>query len=323
MSLSDTDVKAKYNGNGVTLTFARVHATIDDVDAETEVYTIDESVTPPVATLKVNPTHYSNVGANVVFLVAPAAGIKVLVSRAVDLIQTDFAGDTNGPYPAADAELTYDKIVGMLQWLNEKILRAPKFRKSYTVITDPELPDPSANKYLKWNSTATALENGVNADDIADALVAATEAAASASAAATSASAAATSATNSANSAVSAAASATAAAASALTIAAAIVTGSAVVTNGQGATAVTSMIADSSTTHYAEFFCGVLRGTTVCWVYVILMYDGTNWNIEEGPGGGGAHGLTFTQNTSGGIAQVRIAADSSGNGSMYFSRRVA
>ena len=157
MALSDTDVKAKYNANGSNDTFAIPFDYV--ATSEVKVYTADETTTPVTETLKTLTTHYTISGGNIVFVTAPADGLKVVVIRVNPLTQTaDYIED--GPFAATTHESALDKIVRLVQELNEKVLRAPVARLTTAVRTSPyTLPDPVAGDAIGWNSAATDLEN--------------------------------------------------------------------------------------------------------------------------------------------------------------------
>jgi hypothetical protein len=326
MSLSDTDVKAKYNANGATTTFAIPFPEIDDYDTEVEVITADETdITAVVETVKTLTTHYTISGTNVVFGTAPASGLKVLVRKVASLVQSNFDGTDNGPYPAAQAELAYDRLTAMIQILDEKIKRALKWRRTIaTASEDPSLPDPSADACIVWNSGLTGFDNGPTTTTIVAAAANAAAAAASASAASTSASAASTSASNAATSETNAAASAVAAAASA---AAVIISGSAMtIADNQAAAAnvqdgSANLLRFLTTTNFAVWWfyyrraAGTIGGHIKCSAYK----DGAGaWALVQESEVGAASGLTFSITTSGSYQQVQYTSDNTGAGVGYW-----
>ncbi len=159
MSVSDVDMRQRFTGDGATTDFAipfDINATASD---EVQVYTVDESVSPAVETLKVITTHYTIVTSDTIvrFGTAPATGIIVLIIRKIALTQTLNLSAT-GAVPMEDIETAFDRSTSQIQFLREKIDRALKFRISSTN-QDIEVPDISAGTYLKWNSGGTALEN--------------------------------------------------------------------------------------------------------------------------------------------------------------------
>lgn len=316
MSLSDTDVKSKYNGDGATTTFAIPFPEIEEYDDEVEVVTIDESTTPPTETVKTLTTHYTITGTNVIFGVAPASTLKVLVSKKMNLVQSTFDGDPNGAYPALDAEEMYDRMVNMMQILDEKMQRAPKWRKSYVTNVNPLLPDPVAAKCIVWNSAATGFENGPTTTDISGAAASATAAAASAAAAATSASSASTSATNAATSATNAAASAAAAAASA---AAVVAQGPFTIANNQAAPANITNFILLDTSNIGTYAFRYSRGSLGGVARLVFYKNGAGtWVVAPPLEDGDPSGMTFTLVLSGLYQQVQYTSDNTGAGTAYW-----
>lgn len=196
MAISDLDVYAKYTANGVSTTFGIAHAITSGNTAtpenEVEVYVADETSLEDVTeTLQVHVTDYTIVGANVVFVSAPANGMKVYVGRKIVFEQTVDLVD-NGPYPAESTEAALDRAIAMIQYLAREIERAPKFRKTFVGMTNlffPEPPIPAGDRNtIVYNVTGDKLELGPTADEILQAAIEAAAAAASALAASTSAS---------------------------------------------------------------------------------------------------------------------------------------
>ncbi len=153
MALSNLVVKQRYNANGATVTFA-IPSDYTDED-ELVVKTRDESTTPATEATKTNPTHYTVVGSNIVFGVAPANGLKVLVSRATPLQQT-VNMDSSEAFPAEDVEEQMDRLEQQIQELNEKISRALLFQETSTAANIP-LPDPVAGEFLKWGPSGLSV----------------------------------------------------------------------------------------------------------------------------------------------------------------------
>jgi len=168
VSLSNLTVKATYQGNGSNDTFAIPFDPIIDDSAETFVYIRDEAVDPITQTLQVEGSlsDYQLTGAvlptdfhtNVVFNAGsiPAATDKVIVIRVMPLTQTLNLTNTN--FNANSVNKALDRIVAMVQQLDEKLQRAAIMRVSEQAgqIT---LPEPEASNILQWNSGGTDLEN--------------------------------------------------------------------------------------------------------------------------------------------------------------------
>lgn len=331
MSLTDTDVKAKYNANGVTDTFAIPFDEMDDYSDEVEVYTVDESdIDNVVETLKAETTDFTFSGTNVVFVSAPASGLKVLIRKKAALIQNSFEGDSNGPYPAVEAEAQYDRIVAMIQVLNEKIQRALKWRKSIaTASVDPELPDAGdADELIAWNATGTGLKNaGVSATEV---LAAADAAAQSASDAAASADAAATSESNAALSEAAAQSSEDDAEAAQLAAEAAQLAAEAaaatVVAQGPFSILDNNAVAADITnfkfltsSNIGSFVMRYTRGA-LAGVMTLRFYKdaANNWFVAPPLEDGDPSGLTITLVVSGLYQQVQYVSDNTGAGDVYW-----
>ena len=135
--LSNTTVRATYQGDGNTTTFAIPFAFIRDDSVETKVYVRDESVDPATETLQVEGSmqDYELTGAQTVddfntdveFNSAPGSQEKVIIIRERPLTQSlDLT--TSGQYKPESQELNYDDIVAMIQELDERVNRAPTQR---------------------------------------------------------------------------------------------------------------------------------------------------------------------------------------------------
>lgn len=202
MSVSDTDVKQLYDANGATTTFAVPFAFIaDEGSSFVKVYTYDEDTGE--ATLKALTTDYtlspSNANpTNVVFVSAPADGLKVLIIRQSSYVQSTEYED-GVPFPASTHEEALDRLLLMIQEVKEKADRALKLNVLNGTDIGSEIRKLStAGALLQINDDLNAIEEGPTYQSILDAeeaaQLAASQADASASAAASSANAAAASA---------------------------------------------------------------------------------------------------------------------------------
>lgn len=158
MALSDLDVRAQYNGDGSTTTFAIPAAEIDGFSTETKVY-IDD-------TLQTLTTDYTISSTNVVFNSAPASGTKnITIIRQLSLTQpTDLA--PTGAVDLDAIESALDRLAALIQQVEEKTDRAAllKLTSSFTGLT---LPEPSGDAVLTWNTGGTDLENKTAAEVLA------------------------------------------------------------------------------------------------------------------------------------------------------------
>lgn len=161
MALSNTTVRAVYNGNGSTTTFAIPFPIIETASTEVQVWLRDESALPVTDTLQTITTDYTLTGAgpdNVEMNVAPTANQKLLIRRILPLTQNVEYTGTNA-FPADSHELALDRIVAQVQQVNERIDRCPTVLPSSPLTLPLSLPEPEADKFISWNSSGTALEN--------------------------------------------------------------------------------------------------------------------------------------------------------------------
>lgn len=113
--------------------------------------------------LKVLTTDYSvtgigvDGGGNVVFNTAPASATKITILRNTPNDQsTDYvSGDA---FPSQAHEDAMDKLTRLVQMLQERLNRAPKYVVQST-FDEPVLPDPVTGKYLRWKDGVGTIEN--------------------------------------------------------------------------------------------------------------------------------------------------------------------
>lgn len=209
MTVNTSTARDSYAGNGSTTAFTGNFK----IFKKTEVRVVLVVNSTGVETVQVVDSDYtvSGLGADthtVTMTTAPATGETLILLRNIPLEQ-QYDYTELGKFPAESHEENLDRIVMMVQQLNEEQQRAIQLAIT-TTLTDITFPNASAGKAIKWNSAGDDLENSTNNFDdiVTDATAQATAAAASASAASTSATASATSATASAASAAAAASSA-------------------------------------------------------------------------------------------------------------------
>lgn len=181
MALSDTDVRALYNGNGVTTNFAIPFSIQVNDSAETIVYIRDESDPDDVTnTLQVEGAlqNYTLTGATppttpfdttVVFNAGsiPTSNQKVLVIRVTPKTQILDMADSQAT-PLTSIELALDRLVAMIQELGEQAFRSPR----YPLTADEEqpiIPEPVAGTLVGFNDAGTNLDI-YTMDDLATAL---------------------------------------------------------------------------------------------------------------------------------------------------------
>jgi len=110
-------------------------------------------------------THYSVSGAgnaaggSVTFVTAPPAGTgNVVIVREVDLLQST-KYPANDPFPARTHETALDKLTMLAQRTRDLIKRSFTLADFSTAAVSLAIPDPVAAKFLRWNASATGLEN--------------------------------------------------------------------------------------------------------------------------------------------------------------------
>lgn len=197
MTVSSTNRKVSYNGNGAQITFP---ITFDYTEAsQVKAVKIEDDGNE---TAWVKDTHFTvntvNDEISTTIGNTLAVGEGIVIYRDVAITQeTDYPA--NDPFPSSSHEAALDKLTLIAQDQEEAINRAIKLPISSS-LSDIAVPAPEAGRALIWNSGEDGFENGPTAGDIAAAeenaalaVSSATTAAASATAAAASATAAAAS----------------------------------------------------------------------------------------------------------------------------------
>lgn len=168
MSLANTTVQALYAANGANTDFAIPFSPVIDDSAETLVYTRDESTDPATEVLKTEGAlnDYTLIGAptasdfhtTVRFNTAPANGLIVLVIRQMPRTQT-LDLQPSGAFQPASQESALDRLVAMVQELNQKIRRA-LLKPITTSELDGAMPefDAKGDYVMTVNAAGTAVE---------------------------------------------------------------------------------------------------------------------------------------------------------------------
>ena len=170
MAIASITVKQSYVANGTNDTFAIPFVPVVSDSAEVVVYVRDESTNPDTVTLQVEgalqdyvldgavlPTDFDT---DVVFNAGkiPANGKIVTIISSIPYTQTlDLSN--NGNLNLEVLELTLDRIVRMVQQLNERFSRVPLLGVTEQVSADLVLPDPAGESVVGWNTAATQLRN--------------------------------------------------------------------------------------------------------------------------------------------------------------------
>lgn len=275
MSVSETDGREAYAGNGVTTAFSFPHHF--KANADLAVYLVTDSTGAGV--LKTITTHYTVTGAGVAaggtvtMVTAPATG-ETLVIYADPDIEQETTLEENGTRPAATLIAAWDLLTMICRRLGDRVDRAIRLPDYFTSSFSMVLPDElEAETLLMVNEDGDGWTT-VDIDDVVDNLMSEGELA---------------------------------------------------ITNAMSATSVTDATVDAASYSSAEFIIEIIRSTTIFMQQSVFLFRRNGaWELHEGNsvGAGDSHGLTWSVTESGGIAQLKVASDSSGTGSIKWKRRV-
>jgi hypothetical protein len=158
MTISSTESKAIYAGDGITSTFPVPFMFLRNEDIRVLVMDGDGMERP-----RYEGTDYSlfgvgeQMGGTCVLTSPPEPGQTLVVSREPTLVQeVDYV--ENDAFPAATHEAALDKLTMICQALAEKLDRALTFRIS-SAVTGVNLPDPGPDLVLAWNAKGDDLVN--------------------------------------------------------------------------------------------------------------------------------------------------------------------
>jgi len=152
MSVSDLDVKAIYDGDDATVAFAINF----DYDTDSTVKVLLREIATGEETVQTVDVDYTLSATQVTFDTAPSSDYKVVIYRESPLTQPD--SFSVGAFPAVAVEGRFDKIIHALQELSEKLDRTIKLAIG-SELSDLIFPEPVALSLLRWNATATGVEN--------------------------------------------------------------------------------------------------------------------------------------------------------------------
>jgi len=155
MTVSSTNTKNSYSGDGSTVVFAYTFKVFDDDDIQV----ILRNDTTGAETVQTKTTHYTvsgvgnTGGGNITFVAAPATGETVVLIRAIPLTQTtDYT--PNDPFPAETHEEALDRLTFIVQDIEEEVGRSIKVSRTNT-ITSSEFTvgaTTRANKIFAFDS---------------------------------------------------------------------------------------------------------------------------------------------------------------------------
>jgi len=163
VTISSTESKTIYGGNGSTATFAIPFMFLRNDDIEI-VLTDTEGLGLP----QVISTDYQisgsgeHTGGTCTMTIPPEAGQVLVIRRNPAMVQeVDYV--ENDAFPAATHEAALDKLTMICQTLAERLDRTITFRVS-SAVSGVELPDPDPGQLLAWNDAGDNLDNKEAAD---------------------------------------------------------------------------------------------------------------------------------------------------------------
>lgn len=303
MSIATTTVSQTYVANGVNTAFAIPFPIIQSDTDEVKVWKRDESVSPVVPVLLVAGVDYNLTGrptpsdfqTTVTFLVAPANLLKIIVERVVPL-QQPFSPISNGSIILAEHERAYDRAVAILQQLDAGINRAIGFDRT-SPYSGYKIPDPQGGKLLGFSVDGLSLKlfNAADIVNVANALAVANNLSDLSN---------------------------VSAALINLGISPLSTQRKFAFTDGQAATNLTGETYDGAVYTSIVYEYEVIRGTTVfANGRLMLQYLNGTWGVVDDGFSGNLHGLTFSLTQVGAVAQLRLAASSSGGGNGFFKAK--
>jgi len=159
MTVSSKITRVDYSGNDSTTAFATTFRFL----ADSELKVIIRVDATEVETVQAITTDYTvtgsglDAGGTVTMLTAPATGETLVIKR--DMLFTQLIDYTeNDPFPAETHEQGLDRMKMEIQQVTERADRSLHFKETSS-LSDIELPDIVAGKFIRGNTAGTAYEN--------------------------------------------------------------------------------------------------------------------------------------------------------------------
>jgi hypothetical protein len=159
MTVSTTQNRVSYAGNGVTSAFSFPYIFFDNADLVVLNVKADGTYTRAVL-----GTDYTVAGAGVdaggtvTMTTAPAVGTTLVIYRDPAMTQPQAFVD-NDPLPAKSVSRGYDRLTLIGQRLRELVDRSFRLSDSDTSGASPVLPSPTPNAFIGWNGVGNGLVN--------------------------------------------------------------------------------------------------------------------------------------------------------------------
>ena len=120
MTISTTESTAVFNGNGVTTDFPFSFPFIQDSDLKVFQEVVATGAITEITTGFTKVGAGSNSGGSVDFIAAPATGIKIIVSRELDLTQLTDLRNQGSFFPEVHED-AFDRLTMQIQQLNSGV----------------------------------------------------------------------------------------------------------------------------------------------------------------------------------------------------------
>lgn len=164
MTVSTTQNRVSYAGNGVTTAFSFPYVFFDNADLVVLLVKSGGTVTTAVLGTDYTITGAGlDAGGTVTMTTAPVSGATLVIYRDPQMTQPQAFVD-NDPLPAKSISRGYDRLTLISQRIRELVNRSFRLADSDTTGASPILPTPQANALVGWNSAGTGLSNHAVSD---------------------------------------------------------------------------------------------------------------------------------------------------------------
>jgi hypothetical protein len=159
MTVSTTQNRVSYAGNGVTSAFSFPYVFFDNADLVVLNVKADGTFTQAVLGTDYTVTGAGvDAGGTVTMTTAPAAGATLVIYRDPALVQPQAFVD-NDPLPAKAISRGYDRQTVIAQRIRELVDRSFRLSDADTSGASPVLPTPTPNAFIGWDGLGTGLMN--------------------------------------------------------------------------------------------------------------------------------------------------------------------
>lgn len=159
MTVSTTENRKSYAGNGVTSVFSFPYVFFADADLVVLKVKADGTFTKAVLGTDYTVSGAGNeAGGSVTMTSSPAAGTTLVIYRDPQLTQPQAFVD-NDPLPAKSVSRGYDRLTVIAQRIRELVDRSFRLSDADTSGASPVLPVPTPNAFIGWNGAGNSLVN--------------------------------------------------------------------------------------------------------------------------------------------------------------------